>query len=108
MPDPLPLASTQRMGAGLCLAALVALMACEAPIQVVGHRDTQRIEIGPDIFHVRVMGDTAVAANFSTGSNLVLRVEEGARTAIAQASGCEVATMSKYDSINRWQARLAC
>ncbi len=92
----------------LSLGALIALAACNAPIQVVGHPDTQRISIGPDIFHVRVMGDTAIAANFSTGSNLVLRVEEGARQAIAQASGCEVETLAKYDSVNRWQARLSC
>ncbi len=93
-------------GYGLALLGLLA--ACAAPIQIVGHPDTQRITIGPDVFHVRVMGDTAVAANFSTGSNLVLRVEEGARQAITQASGCTIETLSKYDSINRWQARLSC
>lgn len=94
--------------AGLFLAAMTALVACDAPVQVVGHPDTQRITIGPDVFHVRVMDDTAIAANFSTGSNLVLRVEEAARKAIAQASGCAVETLTKYDSINRWQARLSC
>ncbi|MCC5957484.1 MAG: hypothetical protein JJU07_15385 [Natronohydrobacter sp.] len=97
-----------RGAAGVLLVALAVLAACDAPTQIVGHPDTQRIEIGPDLFHVRVMGDTAIAANFSTGSNLVLRVEEGARKAIAQASGCAVESMTKYDSINRWQARLAC
>lgn len=94
--------------AGIAVLASLWLAACEAPTQVVGHPDTQRIEIGPDVFHVRVQGDTAFAANFSTGSNLVLRVEEGARKAIAQASGCAIESMTKYDSINRWQARLAC
>ncbi len=83
------------------------LWGCGTPSVLMDPRAEQR-RIGPDVFHVLVEGDSATVANFSTGTNLMLRVEEGARVAVQEVSGCEVVRMVKFDAINRWQARLRC
>lgn len=86
---------------------LAGMAACGGP-SVMSDPRTEQVRIGPDRFHVLVEGDTATVANFSTGTNLVLRVEEGARAAVEQVSGCAITRFVKFDAINRWQARLRC
>lgn len=100
--------SGRRGPAWLAVIPVLALVAaCNAPSVLLDPR-TEQVRIGSDVFHVLVDGDTAIIANFSTGTNLMLRVEEGARDAAEQVSGCRVTTMVKNESINRWQARLRC
>ncbi len=93
--------------AGGCVALVLCLWGCGTPSVLMDPSAEQR-RIGPDVFHVLVEGDSATVANFSTGMNLMLRVEEGARAAVEEVSGCEVVRMVKFDAINRWQARLRC
>ena len=98
----------ERGPAWLAVIPVLALAAaCNTPSVLLDPR-TEQVHIGPDVFHVLVDGDTAIIANFSTGTNLMLRVEEGARDAAEQVSGCRVTTMVKNEAINRWQARLRC
>lgn len=84
------------------------LVACGGPMAVVSDPRSQRVQIGPDVFHVLVEDDIATVSNFSTGLDLTLRVHEGAQAAVRQLSGCEIAQFVKFDAVNKWQARLKC
>ncbi len=88
---------------GLAIAAL-ALSACIGPAGA----DAQRVDVGGDVFWVRINEPAVVVHNFATGVRNQPRLFQGAQTAIAQVSPCTLTDFRQEVGVNTYTGTLTC